>query len=161
MPAHIGFFQTLKIPLLSVVQFTPTKLGRSTSSMGYVTPSTMYQTMETDRDRRNNYEKSYQGYRYHLNKYDPNRQEPTSKNPALADGYWPSVDATEWDLYLKPGTTFDNAVKTVLDRKEGWTIDFVGHKNNWKSLKRIEIKRGKGFMSVTLWSCTGSAKLFT
>ncbi|MBX3499624.1 MAG: hypothetical protein KF889_09285 [Alphaproteobacteria bacterium] len=96
-----------------------------------------------------------------MNKHGPNHREPTSKKAALSGGYWPSVDTNEWDLYLKPGTTFDNAVKTVLDRKEGWRIDFVGHKSDWKSLKRIEIKRGKDHISVTLWSCTGSARLFT
>jgi hypothetical protein len=160
MPAYIGFFTQLKIPVLSVMQFTPTKTGKKISKMGYVTPADIHNTMKVDRDRRNSYVGSYDGYRHHLNMHDPNKSEPTSNIQGM-NTYRAPVDANEWDLYLKPGTTFDKAVKTVLDRKEGWKIDFVGHKNDWKSLKRIEIKRGEGFMSITLWSCTGSAKLFT
>lgn len=161
MPAHIGFFAKLKIPAATIAQFVPTKVGKKLSSMGHLTPADIYKNMETHRDRRNHFETGYDDYRYYLNEYDPNKQERTSGLKSMAGMYLPSVDANEWDLYLKPGTSFDNAVKTVLDRNEGWTIDFVGHKRDWTSLKRIEIKRGKGHMSITLWSCSGSAKVFS
>lgn len=161
MPAHIGFFEKLKIPALAIAQFTPTRLGKKVSNMGYVTPADIHRTMEAARDRRNHFEAGYEGYRHYLNKYDPNKQEPTSALKSMAGMYLPAVDANEWALYLKPGTTFDNAIKTVLDRNEGWKIDFVGQKRDSTSLKRIEIKRGKGNMSITLWSCSGSAKVFT
>ena len=160
MPAHIGFFEKLKVPVLSVVQFTPTDLGKHTSKMGYVTPGQIYQTMKNDRDNRESTATTYLGFRQHLNKFDPHKKESTTTFMNMGSTYLKAADANEWDLYLKPGTTFDNGVRTVLDRKEGWTITFVTHKSDNKLLKRIEIKRGKGHTSVTLWSCSGSAKMF-
>lgn len=94
MPAHVGFFAKLKITALSSVQFTPTKLGKSVSCMGYVMLANIYKTMEIDRDRWNHFRGGYQGFRYRLNTCDPTEEKRTSVNNASSHSYWPGSRAS-------------------------------------------------------------------
>jgi hypothetical protein len=139
MPARIGILDTLKIPLAAIAQLGPTKFAKK-SNMGHLTPAELYEKRKESIEKRNTTCKSYNEFRDYLNKFDPNKAEP-------------------WDLYLKPGTAFDNTIKAALDRREGWTVTFVSEKDvlHRRELKRIEAKGGKGHMSITLWSSKGSA----
>jgi len=156
MPAHIGIFERLKVPLATLYQFTPTAGGAAMRSTGFVTPAEIWRSRVKDASSRDKRLDTYISYRKWLDKFDPAL---AGKKRAAGDDQvrMTPVAADEWDHYLKAGTVFDTAVKTVLDRNEGWRIDFVTRKSDRHALKRIEIKQGKGHMSITLWSHDGSA----
>jgi len=174
MPAHIGFLSKLKIPLAFCAQFQkeaiavrdyfadkldlgefdnspPNEWVTARNVAGVMSPADIYRAKEADAQRRNHTVKNYKDYRNWLNRFGPNRQNaPNGRDP---QGRWVPVDGVEWNLYLKPGTAFDDAVKAVL--KAGYSINFVARKSNAKEVKRLEAKRKKGAPSVTLWSKDG------
>lgn len=154
MPAHIGFAQMMKIPLGFLYQLAPTKGAAEIRSMGIASPLDIYKGKLKTAESRDRFVRDYVAYRKHLDQYEPAK---AAKKGTDGQKRMTPVDASEWDLYLKPDTTFDKAVRTILDRQEGWTIDLVTRKSDAKALKRIEAKRGKGHMSITMWSCNGSA----
>ena len=158
MPARIGIIDTLKIPLATIAQYGPTKFAKR-SNMGRLSAAELYEKRKESLESRNTTFDNYRDFRFHANRFDPNKQETTSAAKVNAGAYFEAVDQNEWDLYLKPGTAFDNTVKATLDKKEGWTVTFVSEKHHQrrKELKRLEAKRGLGHMSITLWSAKGSA----
>lgn len=156
MPAHIGIFGRLKVPLATLYQFTPTEGGAQMRSTGLVNPAEIWRSQVKDTSSRDKFVNTYNKYRQWLDKFDPAMAKKKRTNGDDQTRMTP-VDALEWDHYLKAGTVFDTAIKTVLDRNEGWRVDFVSRKSDRHALKRIEIKQGKGHMSITLWSHDGSA----
>jgi hypothetical protein len=158
MPAHIGILDTLKIPFAALAQLGPGKFSKATRGMGRSTPAELYAFQKKAVDKRNTRIPGYTQYRYYLNRFDPNKAAPVSPVPGQA-GYSNAVDRNEWDLYLKPDTTFDSTIKAALakHKTEGWEVCFVSQEGDDKTLKRIEIKRGKGNMSITLWSASDGA----
>src|SRR6185312_5899783 len=55
----------------------------------------------------------YVTFRRYLDSYNPNKP-----NYYLAENVRPTCDRNEWDLYLKPGTAFDNFCQQYFDDNE-------------------------------------------
>jgi hypothetical protein len=154
MPAHIGFLSLMKLPLDFLYQLGPTKGSKKMRSMGFVSPAVIYRAKKGATEKRNFLAWQYNIYRQRMEWYDPYYQKKKGDNDFGGQVRYPPVDKTEWDNYLKAGTSFDKAVEAAI--AAGWKITLVGEKSNLQ-LKRIEAKRTEGAPSITLWTAVRGA----
>ncbi len=84
----------------------------------------------------------YDGLRRHLNFYDPDRRVPQGELPFI-------VPRSEWDLYLKPGTVFDEFLRqySMEQKKEGFYFLVIRHRDGQR-LKRLEAVMPSGRVNI-------------
>ncbi|HEY1933813.1 MAG TPA: hypothetical protein VGG99_17505 [Acetobacteraceae bacterium] len=153
MPAHIGFGDVLRTGLsFLVANLSQSRKSRNMRRMrkrrngtGIISPALLWEGVERDRDRREHRYQSYDPFRAYLDTYDPDQEVDRER---LNDR---TVDRTEWELYLQPGTEFDQVCEQYFVDYPDGEIIAVNHKKQVQHLKRIETKR-QGHRTRIIWS---------
>jgi hypothetical protein len=135
MPAHIGFSGNMKIFFRAVqLAFDPRTQQhmRTRRVRGIDTSPIDIAKGQYDRAQHNKRERaalSYGAFRSYLDKFH-------GDNPEGNFHKW--CEDTEWDLYLKPDTAFDQTVLAMFDDGGGMNVLFIFEKSDHTKLKRIE-----------------------
>lgn len=153
MPAHIGFGDVLRTGLgFLVANLSQSRKTRNMRRMrkrrngtGVITPSYLWQGVQENKERREHRYRSYEPFRAYLDTYDPDFEVGRDQIHTR------TVDRTEWELYLQPGTEFDQVCEQYfIDYPDG-EILLINHKKEVQHLKRIETKR-PGHRTRIIWS---------
>ena len=149
MPAHIGFTGRLKILAGVIVanmsQSAKARKGREMSG-GLISYKMISDVSERVRNQRMDEYVTYNTFRTALNRYDPDRARERGQIDKR------SVTRTEWDMYLQPGTVFDQTCKQAYDANQGrLKMMLITHKSNLNALKRIEAIVNNGKPDI-IWS---------
>jgi hypothetical protein len=153
MPAHIGFSDVLKtVGNFLVMNLSQSHRARQVRQMrkrrngtGIISPGYLWQSVENNQERREHKFASYDQFRAFLDTYDPTVEVGRDRINER------KCDRTEWELYLQPGTDFDQVcAQFFVDYPEGKII-LITHKKRVQALKRIETKR-PGRPTRIIWS---------
>jgi hypothetical protein len=179
MPAHIGFFEVLKVGLRGArANFSPdptARRGRSELAEGerlkraraqglptgtedqsrlgdgLLSMSDLKTTLEKRRSVRETRLDTYESYRNHLDLRSPRRQR--ARDEAVLSDY---VSKEEWDLYFAENTWFDVAMYNLFsDQQDGFYALLITRKSDNLQLKRIEGTNRQG--TSTIWSVAEGA----
>jgi hypothetical protein len=153
MPAHIGFADVLKTGLRFIVANAAQtdkfrrarKMRKRKNGTGIISPGYLWQGVEAKRDRREHRFQAYDPYRAYLDTYDPDQ---VVQRDQINER---TCERTEWELYLQPGTEFDQVCEEYFAEYPGLEMIVITHKSNVNKLKRIEMKR-QGHRTKILWS---------
>jgi hypothetical protein len=112
---------------------------------GIISPGFLWQVVERDKERREHRYASYESFRGFLDSYDPDQEVQRDRINNR------TVERTEWDLYLQPGTEFDHVCEQYFVDYPDGAIVVITHRKQVQHLKRIETKR-PGHRTRIIWS---------
>src|SRR5262245_46407564 len=136
MPAHIGFSDVLK----TARNFFVTNLSQSygcrqlcdmrkhRNGTGILSPGYLWEKVERTQERTEQRFESYDRFRAVLDTYDPNIVVPEGQINTR------ECDPTEWELYLRPGTEFDQVCGQYFDDYPDGQIIIITHKKRVQAL---------------------------